>query len=342
MKFVLITANDISKSTNGLSRYSFELINQFNKKKYDFKVLSPKKNGNFKNILFFSLLILPFKLFKLNADIFHSTSPDECIIPIIMRKKTIVTVHDLIYISYPRGTKFLKRAYFIFCSFFFRRAKLIITNSYFTKKEIEKRLKIPSEKIVITYFGINSKFRVIKNAKKNNSIGYLGGNIKRKNISSLIKAFNLLKKNKAFKSYKLLLAINEDIKLLHLINELELTDVVFLGKINENDIVDFYNSLSLFIYPSLYEGFGFPPLEAMACGCPVICSNRASIPEVVGDAAILVNPENIHELADSIEKLLTNEKLKNKIIQLGLKRSEKFKWQNTVNDTLIIYNNLMK
>jgi len=98
----------------------------------------------------------------------------------------------------------------------------------------------------------------------------------------------------------------------------------------------------LFIYPSLYEGFGLPPLEAMACGCPVITSNTSSLPEVVGDAGIMVDPYDVNEIAKAIDLVLSNENLRNEMIEKGLKQAKKFSWRKTAEETLKVYEDVYK
>jgi glycosyltransferase involved in cell wall biosynthesis len=131
------------------------------------------------------------------------------------------------------------------------------------------------------------------------------------------------------------------IKTLDIINELGLQkDVIFTGFIPEVDLPIYYSNAACFILPSLYEGFGLPLLEAMACGCPVIASNITSIPEVVGNAGILVNSQNIKEIASAIEQVLFNEKIREELIEKGFEQCRKFSWDRTAIETSRIYESL--
>jgi glycosyltransferase involved in cell wall biosynthesis len=114
-------------------------------------------------------------------------------------------------------------------------------------------------------------------------------------------------------------------------------DVIFTGYVPKEDLVKFYNLADLFVYPSLYEGFGLPPLEAMACGCPVITSNTSSLPEVVGDAGIMVNPYDVNELVKVMYEVLTNEGLKKELSKKGLERAKLFDWKKTAEETWKAY-----
>jgi glycosyltransferase involved in cell wall biosynthesis len=115
-------------------------------------------------------------------------------------------------------------------------------------------------------------------------------------------------------------------------------DVVFIDHVTETELAQYYSSAALLAYPSLYEGFGLPPLEAMASSCPVVTSNTSSLPEVVGDAAITVNPYDTDSLAEAMRRVLTDNKLRDDMIRKGLEQSKKFSWEKTAEQTLEIYN----
>jgi len=168
---------------------------------------------------------------------------------------------------------------------------------------------------------------------------YVGTLEPRKNIPTLIHAFAKVKKD-GFPQ-KLLLIGGKGWKyeeIFSAINELSLTDQILIpGYVPDEDLVYFYNVADLFVYPSLYEGFGLPPLEAMACGTPVITSNKSSLPEVVGDAALLVDPLDVRALAGAIERVLANEELRAQLSERGLKRAKFFSWKKTAERTWEVY-----
>ena len=131
-----------------------------------------------------------------------------------------------------------------------------------------------------------------------------------------------------------------------LVSEIEKMDlknqVYFPGYIGPTDLVYFYNLAEVFLFPSLYEGFGLPVLEAMACGCPVITSNISALPEVVGDAAILVNPYSVEEISTAMEKVLTNKTLRLELAEKGLKRAREFSWKKNARETLELYKKVLQ
>ena len=172
---------------------------------------------------------------------------------------------------------------------------------------------------------------------------YVGNISKHKNVDKIIEAF---KKIKSKTNYKLVIAGklsfgSKDIK--KKIKDLDLQDdVIFTGYVPEEDLPALYNGASLFVYPSFYEGFGLPPLEAMQCGCPVITSNTSSLPEVVGNAGIMVDPNDVDELAKQMERVLTNKKLQQKMRKAGLKQAKKFSWEKCARETLKVYEEVLK
>jgi glycosyltransferase involved in cell wall biosynthesis len=228
-----------------------------------------------------------------------------------------------------------------------KNVDMIITVSKSTKKDVIKCLKFPEEKIKVIYNGVDERFKPLKNYndvlhKYNINppyILYIGTLEPRKNIPALIKAFYKLKKRgirhklvivgkKGWK-YKQIFRVVEDLNLRR--------DVVFTGYVSYNDLPKFYSAADLFVYPSLYEGFGLPPLEAMACGCPVITSNVSSLPEVVGDAGFIVDPSDIGGLSRTIKELLANDSLRENVIRKGLKRIKEFSWEKTAKESLKVY-----
>jgi len=174
---------------------------------------------------------------------------------------------------------------------------------------------------------------------------YLGTIEPRKNVEGIIKAYNELRVTSyELRDYKLVIAGGRGWKSDNIYKEWRRSrfkdDIKFLGYISSEDKVYLYNLASVFVYPSFYEGFGFPPLEAMACGVPVITSYAASLPEVAGGAVLMIDPYNINDMARALQEVLTDESLKNKLIGLGLECVKKFSWKNTAKEYLEIINKL--
>ena len=230
-----------------------------------------------------------------------------------------------------------------------RKSGKIIAVSNSTKEDLMKIYKINTKKIKVVYSGINSLSSIeyskssISEIKKKynlpeNYILYLGTIEPRKNIIGIIRAFEELKKYNTKKNYKLVIAgsrgwlckdVFEVAK-----NSAVMNDIIFTGFIDDDDKSILYKLADIFVYPSFYEGFGFPPLEAMQNTTPVITSNFSSLPEAVGDTAITVNPYNIDELARAMKDLLGDENLRNNLIEKGIKQTKKFSWQKCAEETL--------
>ena len=230
----------------------------------------------------------------------------------------------------------------------FSKVDAVITISNHSKKDLMEYLKIPEEKIKVIYHGIDKIFRPIDGANHairrygidSPFILHVSNYAPRKNPETLIKAFHKLKKEKMV-NHKLVIAgrrwersgIYDFVKKLDLQN-----DVIFTGNVPREDLVSFYNAADMFVYPTIYEGFGLPPLEAMACGCPVISSNVTSMPEVVGDAALLLgDPLDSQDLAEKMYSVLIDEDLRNKLREKGLKRAKIFSWEKCARETLEVY-----
>lgn len=281
----------------------------------------------------------------------HVTRQDLAfLLELINLKKTIVTCHDIIPIAYynTRDPVWKLNAKGL------RKAEKIITVSEFSKKDISRYIKYPEENIEVIPPAVNhhlyypnrnkkclSKYHIGKGEKV---ILYVGAEEPRKNIQLVINSFSKLKD--MIPQVKLLKVGMPNYpgvrkKLLKQIESLNLQkDVIFTGYVSEIELAEIYNAVDLFVFPSLYEGFGMPPLEAMACGTPVITSNTSSLPEVVGEASIVVDPYDINKFAEKMYDVLTNDDLKKEMIGKGLKRSKMFSWDNSAKKTLKVYKEL--
>lgn len=276
------------------------------------------------------------------------TRQDLAFLLVLMKlKRTIVTCHDIIPISYYKTQSPVWKLN----GKGLRKAEKIITVSEFSKKEIGKYIKYPEENIEIIhpavdhnlYYRNRNKMILKKYGIKDNEkvILYVGAEEPRKNVQFIINSFSNLKKR--IPEVKLLKVGMPNYpgvrrKLIQQIESLNLQkDIIFAGYVSELALAEIYNAVDLFVFPSLYEGFGIPPLEAMACGTPVITSNTSSLPEVVGDAAIQINPYDVEKFAEEMYEVLTNERLKEEMIRKGLERSKMFSWENSAKKTLKVY-----
>ena len=306
---------------------------------------------------FFEKFYLPNLLNKNNIDLYHI--PQNGIgFPFDSSINTIVTIHDLIPYIMPEtvGKGYLKR-FLRDMPYIISQAAGIITVSEYSKKDILRFFpEFPEEKIFVTPLAANTTFKPLdknlckKHIKYNFKVEdpfilYVGGFSKRKNVKELILAFKHVKPS-LNKNYKLIIAgslRDEGISLKNFVESEGLSDsIVFTGFIEDSFLPTLYNAADAFVYPSLYEGFGLPPLEAMSCKTPVITSNLTSIPEVTSDAAILINPHNIDELSSALVTLLNNDSLKQNLAEKGYKRSQNFTWNNTAEKTFAAYKKVIE
>ncbi|MBL4935843.1 glycosyltransferase family 4 protein [Clostridium sp. YIM B02515] len=265
----------------------------------------------------------------------------------------IITLHDVIPLRMPEtvGETYLKifqeemPDIVSFCDG-------IITVSQFSKEDIAKAFNYPLEKIHVTHLAAENIYTpldkdicsaLIKQyyGIEGDYILYVGGFSPRKNIVGLIEAFSKLKE-KFKKDIKLVIAGKQG-KSYNIYKNRAISlgvedSVIFPGFIQIEHLPYLYNASKLVVYPSFYEGFGLPPVEAMACGVPVITSNVTSIPEVLGDSAVFINPYDVDELCSSMFSVLMDDKLQEKLIIKGLVRSSELSWDKTAKDTLIAYN----
>jgi glycosyltransferase involved in cell wall biosynthesis len=231
-----------------------------------------------------------------------------------------------------------------------RQADAIIAVSESTRMDVIRVLQIDPEKIFTTHLGVDPSFRVISDIESRERVAseyrlpekfilYLGTIEPRKNLPVLIRSFRQLVESGTEHMLVLVGKYGWMYKeVLNLVNELGIEDkVCFTGYVPQEDLPLVYNLSSLFVYPTIYEGFGLPALEAMACGVPVITSNVASLPEIVGDAGILIPVDDVDALHNAMRRTLQDQGLREKLIQDGLVRSKSFSWERTAQLTHQVY-----
>lgn len=259
----------------------------------------------------------------------------------------VITFHDLSFLHHPYFFSWKQRAWHWLqnCRLQARRAEKIIAVSEFTRSDLVNTLGVPAEKIEIIYSGISEDFKIIDRFQPliaEPFILYLGTIEPRKNIIALIRAFNLVKADSNFKNFKLILAGRKGWLYDNILREAHRspyrTDIVFWGSVSHEEKIQLYNAAKVFVYPSFFEGFGFPPLEAQACGCPVIVADRTSLPEILGQSAIFLDPWRIGDLAGAIKKSVSDSVLRRSLISAGLKNAKRFSWKDTAAKTLRLFN----
>jgi len=259
---------------------------------------------------------------------------------------TILYQHDLIeyYIQNQKWYKMLFRK--VTYPIGLKLADKIVGVSQNTINDVKKFFNVPDHKLNMIYNGFESRsFRPLDKSDAKSILKakygidwkfilYVGTlTLPQKNLLRLVEAYdNILKKGINIKLVMVGRKWKDCEKIFNMVAEKGLNDsVIFTEYVPDEDLPYFYNSAEVFCFPSIYEGFGLPVLEAMACGCPVVTSNVSSLPEVVGDAGILIDPYNVNEISNALLKLLTDENLREKYIAAGLEQCKKFSWENSAN-----------
>lgn len=280
------------------------------------------------------------------------------IIPPFVHGKKVVTIHDMVIRAYPETVRFrTKQLLLTGMKKSMKRADIIITDSEFSKTEIEKYYPQFSGKIQVVYCGVNTeKFyhiedtERIEKTKKNLGIEseyflYLGTIEPRKNLERLIEAYNILSKRDSSVP-KLVMAggkgwLNSGIY--NKVKEYGLEErVIFTKYIPDEDLCPLMNGACAFVFPSIYEGFGMPPLEAMACGVPVVSSGEASLPEVVGDCAVIVDAYSPESIADGMYRVYTDRELSDDLKKRGMQRAADFTWEKSAQKLHDIYKAVLR
>jgi glycosyltransferase involved in cell wall biosynthesis len=296
---------------------------------------------------------LRFELSTKGLDLLHS--PDF-IPPFNMKCKSVITIHDLAFLLYPHFLTRESARYYGQIDQAVRRTDHIIAVSEATKNDIVKLLGVPEKKITVIHEAANPIYKPVDRQEAYRHVAqryaiperyilFVSTIEPRKNLPILLKAFRLMIDH--YKSSEALVLagakgwLSEEV--FSMVDQLQLSDRVhFLGRIPSDDLLYLYNAAQFLVHPSLYEGFGLPPLEAMTCGTPVIVSNISAMPEVVGDAAIMVDPHDVDGLSVAMWRLLTDETQRKNLVELGLQRAQQFSWLRAARQTLSVYHKVGK
>ncbi len=360
----------------GLGRYTERLLQNLEKIDEDkdrryyvfltaigYDLYQPKNSAKFRKILvdchwytWKEQIVFPLILKKYKLDLMHFCHFN---VPFFYQKKFIVTIHDLILINYPteRNTT-LNKFYYKFKLFAYRiiirnaikKSEKIIAVSNFTKNDISKNFRVSSKKIKVIKEGFSIKkmsYQGNENFLKKNNITssfllYVGNAYPHKNLERLCLVFKKIKKD--FPDTQLVLVGKDDYfykRLEEFIKKNEIYGIIILKEVNDSQLCLLYQEAEFFMFPSLYEGFGLPPLEALSFSLPVISSNRASLKEVLGEAAIYFNPEDEKLMEEVISGALFSEKFRNSKMVCAPEQLKKFSWRKMTRKTLDLYKNLV-
>jgi glycosyltransferase involved in cell wall biosynthesis len=292
----------------------------------------------------------PRVLRQMNAGLYHGLG---FVAPLRAPCPTVVSVMDLSFVTQPQAHKRFNRTYLSWLSrASCRRAKRVIAISEWTKRDIVQHFGVPADRIDATPLGVNhdhfkpAALQTVNAFKQqynisDNAIFYLGSLEPRKNLSRLIEAFALLNAQQPALNAQLFIGGNLAWKYDEVfagIQERGLSEQVkLIGRVSDEDLPKWYSACAVMAYPSLYEGFGLPPLEAMACGAPVVTSNVTSLPEVVGDAGLTVDPTDAPALADALSRVLCDADLRADLRRKSIQRAAQFTWQRTAQLTIDSY-----
>lgn len=351
--YIINLINGLAKIKDGNDYYIFmnnELSKEFfNFENNNFHII----NKNFKNRIFrviWQFFLFPFELKKLKVRVLHSPN---YITPLFkLGFKVIVTIHDLTFYLFPEKFTVTKRLFFKYMlPLFIKISDKIIAVSNNTKKDILKFFKISERKVIVTFESYPEYYTYNNDSNDQNILTKYGIGSKyllfvgmiepRKNILSILKSFKEIdsdleldlviagKKGWYYKEIELYL---EKLLRIGIKNK-----IIFTGYVSEPELKYLYQNAFIFIYPSIYEGFGIPPLQAMACKVPVITSNLSSLPEVVGDAAIMVNPYDINKISEAIRTLYNDLDKRSELINKGVIQAKKFSLENFAKNTIDVY-----
>ncbi len=295
---------------------------------------------------------LPVDLFAGPVDVFHA--PDY-VLPPLRQGKKVVTIHDLSFLRYPEGAEPRLAAYLSrSVPHSVREADLVLGDSENTRQDIIELLGVHPDRVEVVYPGVGREFRIIEDRQALEPVARaygihlpfilsVGTLEPRKNLGTLLDAYALLRRGSSL-DHKLVIAGGKgwlyDGVFSH-VEELALkNDVLFLDYVPEEHLPALYNLSDLLVFPSLYEGFGLPPLEAMACGTPVITSDGSSLPEVVGEAGLMVPARDCAALAAMMGRVLSDSELRGELVTRGLVRAAQFTWEAAGKRLLTIYRKL--
>ena len=367
---IAVNAIPLLGRLTGVGRYLYELVHQFEKLapqyeyRYYYGYFSKRVLTGGSRIHYFKDLLSKTPLLRAGLRGFRGTVAkyhheqfdlyfEPNFIPLDIKAKSIVaTVHDFSFERFPEAHPKDRVRYF---AKNFRknlqRATRVITDSAYTKNEAVEFLGIPAERITPVHLGVDhAAFRpfprdALDICRRELSLPerfvlFVGAREPRKNLDRLLHAYAELP-GSVQRDFSLVLVGPQGWGKNELTEKKLKKGVMVFPYLDVRKLAMTYNLASAFVYPSLYEGFGLPPLEAMACGCPVIVSNVASIPEVCGDASYYVDPADVHSIAEGLHKVLADERLRRSLIEKGLNRARLFTWEKTARETLEVFNDVI-
>jgi glycosyltransferase involved in cell wall biosynthesis len=347
----------IENLIQGLQEYAsgWEILILINKESLQNKTI---RNISFPKVIlrapvfsFHEQVELPMVLLKNKIALLHAP---HFITSVVKVTPLVVTLHDLIPLIYPKAlNKKFYRHYYILMNFLTSRlAERIITVSYRTKLDLCQLLRVPPEKIRVIYPSINQEYFSSPKSSlweklsrehhlPENYILYVGVVKPHKNLLSLLQAYELLLQEGFRAKLVVVGKIDQRFPEIRALHTRYAKQVNFIGELSREKLTVIYKHAQLLILPSFYEGFGLPVVEAMSCGVPVGCSKEGALPEITQGAALLFDPANVKEIKETMKKLVLSKELRVKLIKKGLERSQRFKKERFIKETLSVYTEVL-
>lgn len=337
---IYINGKFLRQKITGVQRFALEVCKEIIKLAPEVKIIAPKgEDVSLSSVVQFGLnkgvlweqADLVYYLKRNGSPLLLNLTNSA---PVWYRPKVVV-IHDIAWLRFPHA---FSKKFFLWYRFLIprviRTSLKVITVSKFSKQELQEVFELPEEKIHVVYEGVSSKFKPLE-IKKDDFILWVGSLQPCKNLENLLRAFQILRKKGIKTKLYLVGATNPKVFGKFDVKE-SFEGVEFLGYKNDDELLSLYNRAQLFVFPSLYESFGLPALEAMACGCPVVASAMASLPEICEDSAYYVNPEEPEDIAEGMLKVLSDDQLRQSLVKKGLERVKLFSWHNTAKEILKI------
>ena len=332
---IIVNCRFLTQNLTGVQRFAIEISKQLRNVMGDqILIVSPKKIMHYDIANELKVQVIGFNSGHLWEQIdlplyLNSNHSNSLLLnlantgPLFYSNK-IITLHDIAYERFSSSFSWRFSSFYkIIVPRLLNNCKHIFTVSNFSKEEISLFYNIPKDNISVVYNAVSDIFKL---SKKNNNQKYIlavSSITPHKNFNNLIKAYNILKGD----SVKLVLVGSSGMSFNNVeIDKKDNKNIIFKGRVSDNELTDLYTNAICFIHPSLYEGFGIPPLEAQSCGTPVISSNAASLPEIGMDSFLYFDPNNIDDIAEKIELLIHNKALQKELTAKGFKNIKRFSW----------------